>query len=197
MCGLRDALATSRGQLHDLLQQHVEQSSVRRPTPSSTASSSRLQEQLDLANAECSALREEASELESEARELRRALEEAESAANAHKISQRQLSKSLADAQAGIKQLLAEGDAAAAAAQKAAGRIAELEEGQQRLLSRLQQVERERTDFGDMTLHANVSMSRDARCSAFALHPLSLRLVSARRVCLRSEPWGPCSAQQN
>ena len=156
--GLRDALAVSRGQLQDTQHYNTDPGTAARRSapPASAPSTSRLQENLDLANAECVALREETAELESEARELRRALEEAESAKHAHVISQRQLSKSLADAQAGIKQLLAEGDAAATAAQRSAIRVAELEDVLQQLLSRLADAERERSEFGDMTLYANV-----------------------------------------
>lgn len=169
--GLRDALTAARGQLQDALlhQQphaaHKQPGSALPPAPSASgaAGAPRAQELLDLANAECAALREETAELESEARELRRALDEAESARHAHTASHRQLSKALADAQAGIKQLLAEGDAAAAAAQRTSARVAELEEAQAALLARLADAERERAEFGDMTLHANVSARRGGR----------------------------------
>lgn len=159
---LRDVLATCRGQLDDLQQQRSDPGGPSRrlgPPNNPAGTAPRISEELELANAECAALREETAELETEMRELRRALDEAESTKHAHAVSHRQLTKALADAQAGIKQLLGESDAAAAAAQRAAERIAELEDGHRALLERLAAAERERAEFGDMTLHANVRPS--------------------------------------
>ena len=178
--GLRDALAESRGHLQDLQHQVPSNPASKSPLISrSHATLSRAHEQLELANSECVALREEAAELESEARDLRRSLDEAESSKNAHLVAHRQLTKSLADAQAGIKQLLAEGDVAAAEMQRARGRIAELEDSQQRLLQRLSEVERERTQFGNMTLQSNVSGEGI---------PLSPRDANPLRKCHANEP---------
>jgi chromosome segregation ATPase len=151
---MRDALSASRTQLERQRLRDV--SALPAGARRGTGFPIRTQEELDLANAECAALRDEAVELENEAHELRAALEEHESSRHAQSVVHQKLTNSLSEAQAAIKKLVSENSTISAESQRLRALMAEFEASRSQVLAQLTALEHDRGEFVSLAQNANV-----------------------------------------